>query len=81
MSVWVWRRYKPEQHIMACSPTAPYRADRNRYGLVLSGAANQTVRAREALWSFHFHFPSCHLRETLRLTRATLRAYHSAHVQ
>jgi len=26
-------------------------------GLVLSGAANQSVRALEALWSFHFHFP------------------------
>src|SRR5258708_29261362 len=29
----------------------------DRYGLVLSGAANQSVRALEALWSFHFHFP------------------------
>jgi hypothetical protein len=29
----------------------------DRYGLVLSGAANQSVRALETFWSFHFHFP------------------------
>jgi hypothetical protein len=42
---WIARRQQLAEQIPNC------------YRLMLSGAANQSVRALEARWSFHFHFP------------------------